>query len=184
MKRLFFVGSKLNELDSLVDELNSRGIKRPQIHVLTNNDAELADHPKLQDVEAVLRTDVVHGTARGSVLGAVLATAVLGLAYAAGWTSVTWVPFIFLSIVCLGFCTWQGGLLGIQIRNHRFRPFNKALKQGKHILMLDVPKTRLDEMRLAVSTMTSFKEQGEGEGAPDWVIEAQNKYDKFVEVMP
>jgi len=184
MKRLFFVGSKLDELDSLVDTLSEKGIKRPQIHVLTNNDAELAAHPKLQDVEAVLRTDVVHGTGRGAILGALLSSAVLALSYASGWTDVTWVPFIFLAIVCLGFCTWQGGLLGIQIRNHRFKPFNKALRQGKHILLLDVPKSKIDEVKMAVQIMTSFEEEGMGKGAPDWVIEARNKYDTFVDVMP
>lgn len=184
MKRHFYLASSLSELDGVVKKLYAQGVTPPQVHVLTENDAGLAEHPLLQDVEAVLRTDVVHGTERGAMLGAIVAAFILFVAYAAGWAEgVTWVPFIFLSIVALGFCTWEGGLLGIQMRNRRFKKFSKDLKAGKHVLLVDVSPAQSLMVEKIVAE-SRLEVGGKGDGAPDWVVEARNKYNQFVEVMP
>ena len=76
---------------------------------------------------------------KGAIVGVIGAIFVLVLAHFMGWTnsSVGWLPFVFLSIVVLGFCTWEGGLIGIQKPNINFAPFQKILKEGKHILLID-----------------------------------------------
>lgn len=184
MKRHFYLARSLNDLDGVVKKLYAKGLTPPQVHVLTEDDAGLADHPLLQDVEAVLRTDVVHGTERGAVLGCVMAFSILLVSYVSGWAeSFTWVPFIFLSIVALGFCTWEGGLLGIQMRNHRFKKFTKDLKAGMHVLLVDV-KPSQEASVLQIVGASRLQNGGEGDGTPDWVVEARNKYSQFVEVMP
>ena len=65
---------------------------------------------------------------------------VLVVAYLAGWTEspAGWTPFIFLAVVLLGFCTWEGGLIGIQDPNHNFTRFEQALKDGKHVFFVDL----------------------------------------------
>jgi len=184
MKRKFYVASSLSDLDGVVAQLYRNGITPPQVHVLTEDDAGLAEHPLLQDVEAVLRTDVVHGTERGACLGAAMAVGILAVAYFTGWAaSVSWVPFVFLSIVALGFCTWEGGLMGIQTRNHRFKKFTKDLSNGKHILMVDVTTEQATKVDSIVAS-SRVTEVGQGDGAPDWLVEARNKYNHFVDVMP
>ncbi|MDF1524216.1 MAG: molybdopterin-dependent oxidoreductase, partial [Trueperaceae bacterium] len=51
--------------------------------------------------------------------GVTLAAFVLALTYLAGWheTRAGWLPFVYLSILLLGFFTWQGGLWGIESPN-------------------------------------------------------------------
>ncbi|AGH46335.1 hypothetical protein C427_4230 [Paraglaciecola psychrophila 170] len=36
--------------------------------------------------------------------------------------------FGFLAVIVLGFCTWEGGLVGIQIPNYQFKRFQALLK--------------------------------------------------------
>jgi hypothetical protein len=41
-----------------------------------------------------------------------------------------------IAIVLLDFCTWKGGLLGIQNSNHDFACFEKSSSEGKHIFFV------------------------------------------------
>jgi len=106
MRRHFYISNDLDDLENIEKELESHGVTTPHIHVLSLSDGEVAQHTKLHEVEAVLRTDVVHGTEIGALVGIVGAAGVIGVAHFAGWAQgPTWIPFVFLSIVVLGFCT-------------------------------------------------------------------------------
>ena len=87
-----------------------------------------------------MKNDIVHSTIRGAVVGLCAFVLVLSVAYFAGWTqsAAGWMPFIFLAVVLLGFCTWEGGLRGIQKPNHDFARFEQALRDGKHIFFVDL----------------------------------------------
>ena len=62
MNRHFYISDDLDDLELVEEELESNGISTPHIHVLSLNDAEVARHKHLHEVEAVLRTDVgYHG---------------------------------------------------------------------------------------------------------------------------
>ncbi len=95
------------------EQLEAAGISAPQIHVLSCDDADVEHHHHLHAVQSFMKNDVVHSTERGAVLGLCAFVLVLAIAYFAGWTesAVGWMPFIFLAVVMLGFCTWEGGLL-------------------------------------------------------------------------
>ncbi|MEQ8803184.1 MAG: NAD/FAD-utilizing enzyme, partial [Haliea sp.] len=112
MKRHFFLSDDLDELEQVERDLEEAGVSTPQIHVLSEDDAGVQAH-RLNDVEAVLRKDVVHGTERGAVIGVIGAAIVLAATWATGIAAtITWVPPIFLAVIVLGFCTWEGGLIG------------------------------------------------------------------------
>ncbi|MDA7768769.1 NAD/FAD-utilizing enzyme, partial [Porticoccaceae bacterium] len=61
MRRHFYICNNLDELELVEKELENHGISTPHIHVLSLDDGEVARHSRLHEVEAVLRTDVVHG---------------------------------------------------------------------------------------------------------------------------
>ncbi|MFQ3323346.1 MAG: hypothetical protein ACI90U_001166 [Pseudomonadales bacterium] len=84
------------------------------MHVLSNEDSQVQLH-HLNDVEAVLRKDIVRATEIGAVIGVVAAVVVLLVAHLSGETNTAagWLPFILLSVVVLDFRTWEGGFLGI-----------------------------------------------------------------------
>jgi hypothetical protein len=184
MKRHYFISDDLDDLAAIEAELDAVGISAPQVHVLSNDDAGLA-LKQLSQVEAVLKKDVVHGTELGAVVGVACAIAILLLFWMSGLTeSYTWLPPIFLSIVILGFCTWEGGLIGIQEPHVDFRRFEQELRSGKHILLLDVEADQESKMRHIIRAHARIENAGEGESTPGWVIGARQKWSRFMELAP
>ena len=184
MKRHFFICNDLDELQTVERDLEAAGVTTPQIHVLSEDDAGVKAH-QLNDVEAVLRKDVVHGTERGAIIGVIGAAVVLLLAWSTGITeSITWVPPIFLAIVILGFCTWEGGLIGIQEPHSDFQRFQSELRAGKHVLFVDVWREQEDILREVVKSHPKLEAAGEGPAAPGWFLGARNRFDRFMKTAP
>jgi hypothetical protein len=138
MTKQYYISDNLDELEQVEQELESIGIKDSQIHVLSESAADVENH-HLHMVDSVQQQDVVHSAEIGAIVGVVGALFVLALSHLMGWTqgAAGWLPFIFLSIVVLGFCTWEGGLIGIQKPNVNYAPFKKILEEGKHVLLID-----------------------------------------------
>ena len=142
MLRRYFISDDLDDLDVIEEQLESAGISTPQIHVLTAHDAELDHHEHLHRVQSFMKKDIIHSTLIGAMVGVCAFVLVLAVAHFAGWTKTAagWVPFLFLATVLLGFCTWEGGLFGIQEPNYHFARFAQAIKDDKHILCVDLER--------------------------------------------
>ena len=184
MKRQYFISDDLDDLEIVERDLESAGVTTPQIHVLSEDDSGVELH-HLHEVEAVLKKDVVHGTELGALVGVIAAAAILILAWLSGLTETyTWVPAIFLSVIVLGFCTWEGGLIGIQEPHTDFRRFQDDLHQGKHILFVDVDPEQENILRNVVNQHPKLKDAGEGSSTPRWVVGAQQKFTRFMQLAP
>ena len=185
MKRHFYISDDLKDLQQIEQELMSNGLSTPQMHILSDNDAEVENH-QLHEVEAVLKKDVVHSMEMGAVVGIICSALVLTAAYLAGWTDTAagWMPFIFLSIVVLGFCTWEGGLFGIQEPHYQFKRFQQFLKEGKHVFFVDVDTQQEPILARIVQSHPTLELAGMGEAKNGIVIEAQNRWHGFVKSMP
>lgn len=185
MKRHFYITDNLDDLELVEQELEGSGVETPQIHILSEHDADVEKH-HLHEVEAVLKKDVVHSMEVGAVAGVVIAAIVLSVAYLAGWTqsAAGWVPFIFLAVVILGFCTWEGGLFGIQEPHYQFKRFQNALHEGKHILFVDIDPAQEDTLSQVVTRHPQLHSAGVGEATPTLVVEVQKKWHNFVKAMP
>jgi len=185
MKRHFYISDNLDDLEHVEEELESSGVSTPQIHVLSEDDADVENH-HLHKVEAVLKKDVVHSMEIGAMAGVVAATLVLIVAYFAGWTASAagWVPFVFLAVVILGFCTWEGGLFGIQEPHYQFKRFQEALHEGKHVLFVDVDPSQEEVLSQVVARHSKLELAGVGEATPALIVGAQNTWRNFVKSMP
>lgn len=185
MKRHYFITDDLDDLDAVEHELQRAGLTSPQMHVLSRDDAGVAARPHLTPVEAVLKKDVVRGTEVGAVIGVTGAGLVLGIAYASGVTaSVGWVPFLFLAIVVLGFCTWEGGLFGIQEPHADFLGFKASLDAGKHIFFVDIDAEQKAVLDRVVSGHPRLQYAGEGSATPGVVVKAQKKFNEAMQTLP
>lgn len=180
MKRHYYISDDLDDLELIERQLEAAGVSTPQIHVLSEDDAGVKAH-HLNDVEAVLRKDVVHGTERGAIVGIIGAAVILGAAWATGVTAtITWVPPIFLAVIILGFCTWEGGLIGIQEPHADFIRFRDTLHAGKHILMVDVSQTQEHILLQVTSEHPKLTPAGEGLSAPGWFIGIRGKFEQMI----
>lgn len=184
MQRYYYVSADLDELEMVENELESAGLPTEQIHVLTQNDLDAAHH-HIHAVTSFMKNDVVHSSLVGAVIGVIAAVLVLVVAWLTGWPeTLTWAPFVFLAIVLLGFCTWEGGLYGIQEPNHHFRNFQKILDHGKHILFVDVDPDQRDILREVCKSHPRLKRLGKGSGAPKWIVRSQQAFQRFVKWAP
>lgn len=185
MLRHYYISDDLSDLQVVEQELEGKGVTTPQIHVLSENDAEVEKH-HLHAIESVLKKDVVHSTTLGALVGLVGATLVLSIAYVMGWhtSAVGWVPFAFLAVVILGFCTWEGGLIGIQVPNHQFKRFQALLKQGNHVFFVDVDASQEEGLTSVIEGHPRLKVAGTGPATPTWVVKGQDKFNGFMKAMP
>jgi hypothetical protein len=181
MLRHYFISDSLDELEVLEKRLEEGGVSRPQIHVLTSHEEELEQYDHLHRVQSFLKRDVVRSTVIGAVIGIVAAVCILSTAYLAGWTdsAAGWVPFIFLSIALLGFFTWEGGLLGIQKPNAHFARFERALKDGKHIFIVDLEPSQDGLLEKTLKQHPQVKLAGTEELRQRWIIEFEKKVPRF-----
>jgi hypothetical protein len=67
MKRHYYVSEDLNDLKAVEQELEKSGLTTPQLHVLSEKDAEVEKH-HLHAIKAVLKQDVVHSTQLGAIV--------------------------------------------------------------------------------------------------------------------
>ncbi|MCV6604243.1 MAG: NAD/FAD-utilizing enzyme [Porticoccaceae bacterium] len=185
MKRHYYISSDLDDLENIERELESQGFTTPQIHVLSLNDADVAKRDNLNDVEAVLRKDVVNGTIVGAIIGVLAATVVLLVAHLSGLPEkATWMPFIFLAIIVLGFCTWEGGLFGIQEPHKHFKRFQKQLKQGHHVFFVDTRPDQESILASVVGNHPRLHDAGIGSARPALVIWWNSRWKRFMKTMP
>ncbi len=184
MRRHFYLSDDLDDLERLESDLEARGIARPQIHILSNNDAGLESH-HLHQVESLLRKDVVHSGKIGFLVGLIAAAIPLIIAYIVGLSeSYLWIPVIFLSVILLGFCTWEGGLIGIQRPNHQYLKFERAINSGRHLLIVDVSPDQENRLLKIIADHPNVEDMGLGESVPNWLIGAQKQWHKFVRWAP
>ncbi len=184
MKRHYYISDSLQELVEVEEELESGGLSHAQIHVLSDDDRAVEQH-NLNEVEAVLKQDVVHSMEVGALVGAAFAVLILiavslsGIAQTTGWT-----PFVFLAIVVLGFCAWEGGLFGIQVPHAEFQRFKEALNTGKHVLFIDIRETQEALLSKVVDHHPALELAGTGSATPELVISAQDRMKAFIQSMP
>ena len=185
MKRHYYISEDLDDLDHVEDELEKLGVATPQMHVLSRDDAGVAQREHLHPVEAVLKKNVVRGTEIGAVIGVVAAVLIVFLAYISGASeAVGWVPFGFLAVVVLGFCTWEGGLFGIQEPHQDFKRFEQDLDAGKHIFFVDVSAEQESVLSKIVAAHPGLQHAGEGDATPAVVVEAQKKFQETIQTLP
>lgn len=185
--RHYFISDDLDELEQIETNLESHGVDSHQIHVLSLDDTEVAQRVNLNDVTSLMKKDVVRSGQLGLSVGVAGAIAILLLAYWLGWTSTAagWLPFVFLAVVVLGFCTWEGGFIGIQRPNQNFQRFERALKAGKHVFFVDV---RQDQQHLIDNIITQHSRlelAGSEKGTPSWLLVGQKRVPHFLtETLP
>lgn len=179
--RHFFISDDLDDLERLEEDLEEWGIVTPQIHVLTLNDTDAANHHHLHQMTAFMKRDIVHSTLIGAGMGLVAAALALLIAHAAGWTETAagWVPFVFLAVILLGFFTWQGGLWGIQTSNVHFKRFEKALEDGKHVFFVDLDPGQAKILNEVVKKHPRLEPGGVDRGAPHWIVFSQAGLKRF-----
>lgn len=185
--RHYYICDDLDELERIKLSLTDRGIDDVQTHVLSQDDRATEHHLGLRDVTSLMKRDVIRSGELGLGAGLIGAALVLALAYFSGATQnpAGWIPWAFLAIVILGFCTWEGGFIGIQRVNKNFVRFEDALNHGRHVFFVDVTEAQTGVLEQVMATHDSLDFAGTEAGTHRWIMDGQKHIPHFLrETMP
>lgn len=184
MKRYYYIANELDSIEQAERGLENSGFSHLQLHVLSDNDAEV-EKRHLNDVDSISKKDVIASTLMGAGLGIIGAGMVIGIAVMMGVTGqASWAPVLFLAVCLLGFCTWEGGLFGIQTPNRQFKRFEKALSAGKHVFFADVDDSQKMAFFQVMSEFPQLESAGSGKAEMEWLLSMRQNARRFVQWAP
>ena len=149
LKRLYFLLPDADVARKIVDELLLAHIPYEHIHLIARSETTL---DQLPEAGISQKTDLVPALERGLAVGgsvgalaglAALAFPPAGLVVAGG-------AVLFGALGGAGFGAWISGMIGVSLPNSRLERFESAIEDGMLLMMVDVPKQRVDEFQAMV----------------------------------
>jgi len=147
MRRIYFLVPDIKMTHNIVDELRSQGIEDRHIHVLAKRDTPLEDLP---EAGVTIKTDFIPAVERGAALGGTtgLLAGLVGLRFAG--FALAGGPLLGTLFAGATIGSLMSGLSGLAAGNSRLKQFEKAIETGELLLLIDVPKSRIDEISKAI----------------------------------
>ncbi len=184
MNRYYYIGDDLDTLERLHDDLHAGGVDTERIHLLSEQDAQVSTH-HLNEVEPLAKKDMVRAGIKGALVGLALAFLILLVALITGLMDTVWaVPILFLAVVILGFCTWEGGLIGAHHPHPEVKRFQEQLENGQHVLFVDIDDGERMIMDQAVSRYPQVKRAGTGKSEPSLFIHLRRSFHDVIHSLP
>lgn len=144
-RRLYFLLPNVSRAQQAVNELLLARIDDHHIHVMAKEGTDLGDLPTASLLQ---RSDFIHGIEIGlSVGGATgIVAGMVAIAFPpagvelGGWTLLA----LALAGALIG--AWVSGMVGSDIPNSQLREFESEVENGHILMLVDVPKSRVDEV--------------------------------------
>jgi len=145
-RRILYLIPDLASARKMMDDLLLARIEERHIHFLAKRGTSMDG---LHEASMAQKSDLVHGVQMGLMLGALLGCALgvlvaFTLVTADGMRIVTVLGLTFLGIL---FGMWVSGMVGSAVPNSRISQFQSAIEEGRILLMVDVPESRVEEIR-------------------------------------
>lgn len=146
-RRMYFVLPDVAAAEQTTNDLLLARIEERHLHCLGRRGTPLG---KLHEASVLQKTDLAHGAQVGLIVGG-LCGALLGMAFVfvpiAGQAAL---PLAALPLTVLGgtvFGAWASSLVASSTPNSRLKMFSQDFEQGRILMMVDVPPSRVDEIR-------------------------------------
>jgi hypothetical protein len=149
MRRLYFMVPDLDTANTVVDELLLKRVDDHHIHVVAKEGTPMGDLP---EANLLQKSDFIPAMERGLAVGGI--TGVL-----AGIAAVTFPPaglvlgggaILGTSLAGAGIGAWISGMIGMDVPNSQIEKFEDAIEKGEVLMMVDIPKTRVEEIEALV----------------------------------
>lgn len=145
MRRLYFLVPSVDSAKTIHNELLLARVEERHIHIIARDGTPMDDLPEAGLAD---RSDIIPALERGIAIGG--ATGVI-----AGTVAVTFPPaglvlgggaILGIGLAGAGFGALMSSMIGANVSNTRIDKFQDAISQGLLLLMIDVPKSRVDEI--------------------------------------
>jgi len=153
-KRQYHLVSDLHSAQQLVDDLLLARISASHIHVVARENTPLGNLPQANPLQT---SNIVHSIETGLVVGSL--TGLVAGIIATLSLPVENVPgAIILASMLVGASigSWAASMVGSSTPNHRLKEFHTPVEEGKILLMVDVPVTRINEISELINGRADF----------------------------
>ena len=147
MRRLYFLIPSVDSAKKIVDELLLARIEARHIHIAAADHHTLIE-ANLPEANLLQESDFVPAVERGlaiggatGVLAGIAAVALPGVGLVLGGGAI-----LGIGLAGAGIGAWISGMIGISVPSSRLTEFEHAIEQGNFLMMVDVPKPRVDEI--------------------------------------
>jgi hypothetical protein len=136
-----------------MDDLLLARIAEQHMHFVAREDVDMTG---LHAANVLQTSDVIRAAQVGLVIGGSVG-ALLGVFAAVFFPIVgnepQWGIAAVLAIVGGGFGAWASSMIGVSTPSHRLRRFEPAIEKGQILLMVDVPRSRVEEIETRLQTL-------------------------------
>jgi hypothetical protein len=149
-RRLYFQLPDLGSAIRTANDLLLARIEDRYMHFLAKRGMSLG---QLHEANYLHKSDAVHGAELGFVIGGVggfLIGIYIYLTPPDG-VALQLVTVLIGTVIGAVFGAWAASLVAMSVPNSRLKPFQKDIDAGKILLMVDVPPSRIEEVRDLVS---------------------------------
>jgi hypothetical protein len=152
-RRIYWLLPDLNSAKRTMDDMLLARIHEQHMHFVAREDADMTG---LHAANILQTSDVVHAAQMGLVLGGAVG-AVLGIVAAVFFpvvgTEPQWGIAAVLAMVGGAFGAWSSSMIGVSTPSSRLKRFEAAIEQGQILLMLDVPRSRVEEIETRLQAL-------------------------------
>ncbi|MBL6987514.1 MAG: DUF1269 domain-containing protein [Methylobacter sp.] len=148
MRRIYFLVPTIETTHKIVKELQTEGIEDRHIHILAKRDTPLEGLP---EAGVSIKTDFLPAVERGLALGGTtgLLAGLVGLRFAG--FAIAGGPLLGIIMAGATIGSLMGGLAGMNSGNSRLKQFEDAIEQGQLLMLVDIPKERIDAISQLIS---------------------------------
>ena len=147
MRRLYFLLPDLDVTHKVVDELLLARIEERHIHVIAKEGTPLKDLP---EASLLQKSDFVPAVERGVAMGGATGIAAGLVAIALPGVVIAGGALLAMGLAGAGMGAWLGGMIGMDVENSHIKQFEEAIQKGHILVLVDVPKDRVDEIQESV----------------------------------
>ena len=149
MQRLYFLIPDKETTSTIVHELNAMGLTKDDLHVI-GKDWKPLEKEGVPVATLIHTSDVANAWKRGAIAGAILGLVLGFIAHNIILdTNIVWIT---LAMVVFGalFGVWTSTMVGVSVRDVKVSKFDKAIKRGAMLLIIDVPKEKQQMFEAAI----------------------------------
>jgi hypothetical protein len=141
MRRIYFLSPNVETTRKIVDELRGEKIEDHHMHILAKRDTPLENLP---EATVFQKTDFIPALERGAALGGTtgLLAGLIGLRFAG--FAIAGGPLLGILFYGATIGALMSGLSGLEVGNSRVKQYSDAIERGELLVMVDIPKERID----------------------------------------
>lgn len=145
MKRLYFLLPDVETARSVVRDLLLNHVEERHIHIVARDDIPLEDLPEASEWQ---KSDIIPAAEKGAVAGGATGAlaGLVAVTVPAGGLVLGGGAVLAMTAAGAGFGAWVSSMIGAGAGNARLDQFQDAIKAGELLMLVDVPKRRVDEI--------------------------------------